>query len=97
MAVEALRGVYWRALDDIDNTGSAELSARVAKFWICESGHIAAHIFLHLHGGIGQDLDYPLHRFFIWAKKNELYLGAASTHSVALGKLICAHPEKAAV
>lgn len=97
MAIEALRGVYWRALDDFENTGSAELSSRVAKFWIAEAGHVAAHIFLHIHGGIGQDLDYPLHRFFIWAKKNELYLGGASQHAVALGALIKANPERVAI
>lgn len=97
MAIEALRGVYWRALDDLENTGNAELSSRVAKFWIAEAGHVAAHIFLHLHGGIGQDLDYPLHRFFIWAKKNELYLGAANQHASALGALIQANPERVAV
>lgn len=97
MAIEALRGVYWRALDDLENTGAAELSARVAKFWIAEAGHVAAHIFLHIHGGIGQDLDYPLHRFFIWAKKNELYLGAASQHAAALGRLINATPERVAI
>lgn len=97
MAIEALRGVYWRALDDLENTGHAELSARVAKFWVAEAGHVAAHIFLHLHGGIGQDLDYPLHRFFIWAKKNELYLGGASQHATALGELIRATPERVAI
>lgn len=89
MAVEALQGVVWRALDDLDNGNAlSALSSRVAKFWLCESGHKAAHIFLHLHGGIGQDLDYPLHRFFTWAKKNELMFGNANQHSAALGKLI---------
>ncbi|CBL43881.1 predicted acyl-CoA dehydrogenase [gamma proteobacterium HdN1] len=97
MAIEALRGVYWRALDDLENVGQAEISARVAKFWIAEAGHVAAHIFLHLHGGMGQDLDYPLHRFFLWAKKNEIYRGGASTQAAALGALIAAHPERVAV
>lgn len=94
MAVEALQGVVWRALEDIDgNADSAALAARVAKFWLCEAGHTAAHIFLHLHGGIGQDLDYPLHRFFIWAKKNEVLLGGANVQAAALGKRIAANPE----
>lgn len=92
MAIEALRSVYWRLLDVLDNGCDTEtqgqLAAHSTKFWICEAGHIAAHVFLHIHGGIGQDLDYPLHRFFSWAKKNELYLGTANDHSVALGKLI---------
>lgn len=97
MAIEALRGVYWRALDDIDAGRNAELSARVAKFWVCEAGHVAAHISLHIHGGIGQDLDYPAHRFFVWAKRNESYLGAADKHAVALGNLIKGNPEKVAL
>ncbi len=88
MAIEALRGVYWRAVDDLDKGRDAALSARVAKFWVCEAGHVAAHISLHIHGGIGQDLDYPAHRFFVWAKKNENYLGASSVHSAAIGQLI---------
>lgn len=95
MAVEALQGVLWRALDDLDSENpSSALSSRVAKFWLCESGHKAAHIFLHLHGGIGQDLDYPLHRFFTWAKKNELMFGNADQHSAALGRLIAEQPER---
>lgn len=97
MAVEALRGVYWRALDDIEkNSASTGLSSRVAKFWIAEAGHVAAHIFLHLHGGIGQDLDYPLHRFFTWAKKNELTNGTANVQAAALGQLIRSNPQAVA-
>jgi alkylation response protein AidB-like acyl-CoA dehydrogenase len=88
MAIEVLRGVYWRALDDLDSGRDAAMSARVAKYWACESGHIAAHIILHVHGGMGQDLDYPIHRFFIWAKQNERYLGGASRHAESLGKLV---------
>lgn len=96
MAIEALRGVYWRLLDIIDNGSADDLEANVTahsvKFWICEAGHIAAHIFLHLHGGIGQDLDYPVHRFFSWAKKNEAYLGGADQQAAQLGRLIQSNP-----
>lgn len=97
MAIEALRGVYWRLLDILDNGNADEqhinLAAHSVKYWICESGHIAAHIFLHIHGGIGQDLDYPVHRFFSWAKKNEIYLGGADRHAGELGRLIQSSPE----
>jgi alkylation response protein AidB-like acyl-CoA dehydrogenase len=97
MAIEALRGVYWRLLDILDNGAEDELQIQLAahsvKYWICEAGHIAAHIFLHLHGGIGQDLDYPVHRFFSWAKKNEIYLGGADQHAAALGRLIQSRPQ----
>ncbi|MCG8313854.1 MAG: acyl-CoA/acyl-ACP dehydrogenase [Pseudomonadales bacterium] len=93
MAIEALRGVYWRALDDIEAGRDAKLSSRVAKFWVAEAGHVAAHIFLHIHGGIGQDLEYPAHRFFIWAKHNENYIGTAANFAAQLGELVSKDPE----
>lgn len=85
MEIEALRGVYWRALDDIDHDRDATLSAHAAKYWCCRAGHRVAHTVMHLHGGMGQDLEYPIHRFFTWAKRNERYRGTAPEHSRALG------------
>ncbi|MER7083909.1 acyl-CoA dehydrogenase, partial [Saccharopolyspora kobensis] len=37
-----------------------------------------------VHGGVGIDLDHPLHRYFVAAKRNEFSLGAAA---VQLGRL----------
>lgn len=88
MEIEALRGVYWRAMDDIDAGRDAALITHAAKYWLCRAGHRVAHTVMHLHGGMGQDLEYPIHRFFTWAKRNERYLGGATTHSRALGKLL---------
>lgn len=88
MEIEALRGVYWRALDDIEHGRDARLAAHAAKYWVCRAGHRVAHTVLHLHGGMGQDLEYPIHRFFTWAKRNERYLGAAAEHSRQIGALI---------
>ncbi|MCP4303009.1 MAG: acyl-CoA/acyl-ACP dehydrogenase [Gammaproteobacteria bacterium] len=93
MSIESLRGVYWRALDDIEHDKDAALSARVAKFWVGEAGHIAAHTILHLHGGIGQDIAYPVHRFFLWGKHNERYLGTPEEIAVDVGTLIAADAE----
>ncbi|MCG8669160.1 MAG: acyl-CoA/acyl-ACP dehydrogenase [Pseudomonadales bacterium] len=97
MAIEALRGVYWRALDDVEAGRDAKLSTRVAKFWVAEAGHIAAHIFLHIHGGIAQDLDYPAHRFFIWAKQNENYMGGANKFSAQIGEIIKQNTQAVAI
>jgi len=91
MSIESLRGVYWRALDDIEHGQDAALSARVAKFWVGEAGHIAAHTILHLHGGIGQDIGYPVHRYFLWGKHNERYLGTPEELAVDVGTLIAAN------
>jgi alkylation response protein AidB-like acyl-CoA dehydrogenase len=92
MAIESLRGVYWRALDDIENGQDAALSTRVAKFWVGEAGHKAAHTILHLHGGIGQDVDYPIHRFFLWGKHLERYHGTPGQVALETGGLIAANP-----
>ena len=53
-------------------------SCMVAKFWAAEGGQRVVHAAQHLHGGIGIDLDYPIHRYFRWAKVLELTLGGAS-------------------
>jgi len=88
MEVECLRSVYWRALDDIQSGADCSISAAVTKYWVAEAGHKAAHAVLHLHGGIGQDLDYPIHRYFLFAKQCERYLGSADTVSAELGKVL---------
>lgn len=86
MEIESLRSVYWRALDDIESGVDFSVAAAVAKYWVAEAGHQAAHTVLHLHGGIGQDLDYPIHRYFLFAKQCERYLGGADEVSALLGK-----------
>jgi alkylation response protein AidB-like acyl-CoA dehydrogenase len=47
----------------------------------------AAH---HIHGGVGVDRDYPLHRYFLLAKQLELSLGSATPSLQRLGKLLAA-------
>lgn len=85
MEIESLRSVYWRALEDVEYGNDLALSASVVKYWVGVASHNAAHAFLHLHGGIGQDLDYPLHRYFLWAKQNERYLGAPEALASIIG------------
>ena len=46
----------------------------------------------HLHGGIGVDRDYPLHRYYLWAKKQELFLGGMSPSLLRLGKFLADEP-----
>lgn len=50
----------------------------VAKYWASYSGSRVGHADLHLHGGISIDLDYPIHRYFLWSKQLELQLGAGT-------------------
>ena len=81
------------ALLFVGNINLAEDSADeidVAKFWAAEGGQRVVHGAQHLHGGIGVDKDYPLHRYFLWAKTLELVLGGATEHLRLLGARLAA-------
>jgi hypothetical protein len=39
---------------------------------------------------MGFDLEYPLHRYYLWSKQIELTLGCASQHLALLGQLLAA-------
>ena len=64
----------------------------VAKYWASYSGSRVGHAGLHLHGGISIDLDYPMHRYFLWSKHLELQLGAGTAQLAHLGTLLAAQP-----
>jgi len=40
---------------------------------------------VHVHGGVGIDLDYPLHRYFTAAKRCEFALGGATAQLRHIG------------
>lgn len=64
----------------------------VAKWWAAWGGHRVAHAAQHLHGGIGLDVEYPIHRYFRWIKVLELQLGSGTEHLRQLGASIAAEP-----
>lgn len=82
------RQAAWR----IDHSLPSAQAVASAAFWACEGAHRVVHSAQHVHGGIGVDTDYPVHRFFRWAKANELALGSGSRALVALGDAIAAEP-----
>ena len=43
-------------------------------------------------GGISIDLDYPVHRYFLWAKHLEFQLGAGTEHLARIGAQLAATP-----
>jgi hypothetical protein len=89
--LEAMRWTLWRAATRLAEELPAEREARVAKLWAAEGGARIVNAALHLHGGIGSDVDYPIHRYFLWSKGLELALGGASVQLAALGADLARH------
>ncbi|OBK26578.1 acyl-CoA dehydrogenase [Mycobacterium asiaticum] len=83
--VEAIRWTTWHAAWLVAHDRPADRAARIAKFWAAEAGARVAATAQHVHGGIGIDTTYPLHRYFLWAKHNELTLGPATQQLACLG------------
>jgi 3-oxocholest-4-en-26-oyl-CoA dehydrogenase beta subunit len=70
----------------------ADTQVAVAKYFAAEAGQRVARAAQHLHGGMGVDRDYPLHRYYIWAKHLELTLGSGTRQLTRLGQLLAAEP-----
>ena len=68
----------------------ADREIAIAKYWACEGGFRVVHAAVHVHGGVGVDRDYPLHRHFLAARHMELTLGHAEEQLADLGRLIAA-------
>jgi alkylation response protein AidB-like acyl-CoA dehydrogenase len=84
--LEAMRWVTWRAAWRLAQGLSATREVLVAKFWAAEGGARITASAQHLHGGIGVDVDYPIHRYFLAAKALELALGGATQQLARLGR-----------
>ena len=84
--LQAMRWTAWRAACRLAEGEDATREAAVAKFWAAEGGSRIANTAQHLHGGLGVDVDYAIHRYFLWSKAIELTLGSATPHLVRLGR-----------
>jgi alkylation response protein AidB-like acyl-CoA dehydrogenase len=86
--LEAMRLTTWDAAWRLDAGEPADEAVRIAKYWAAEGGQFVGYAAQHLHGGIGIDVDYPLHRYYLWAKQLELTFGAAPVQLESLGARI---------
>jgi alkylation response protein AidB-like acyl-CoA dehydrogenase len=88
--VEAIRLTTWQAAWRLDRGLPAREEVMVAKFWAAEAGHRIVYAAQHLHGGIGVDVDYPIHRYYLWSKALELTLGSGARQLARLGEALAA-------
>ncbi len=88
--VDAIRVCLWQAVTSLEEGGDAAVAVLVAKWWAGDAGLTVAHRVQHVHGGIGVDVDYPVHRHFLWARQISGTLGAPSADLARLGAVIAA-------
>ena len=86
--IEAMRVTWLNAAWLFDSGRDAADAARVAKWQASERGQRTVHATQHLHGGMGADITYPIHRYFLWGKQIELVLGGPSLQLSKLGASI---------
>jgi len=89
---EAIRLTAIQAIWRLSEGLEAGEELMTAKFWAADGAQRVVHAAQHLHGGIGVDLDYPIHRYFRWAKVLELTLGGATPSLQRLGASLAAQP-----
>ncbi|MFF3839714.1 acyl-CoA dehydrogenase family protein [Streptomyces sp. NPDC001930] len=74
----------WRHDEDLDARGAA----LTAAWWASEAGKRVVHAGQHLHGGMGADLDHPVHRHFLWGRQLDAHLGCGTELLAELGDLL---------
>jgi 3-oxocholest-4-en-26-oyl-CoA dehydrogenase beta subunit len=78
----------WRLSEDLP----AEIEVGTAAFWAADAGHRVAHTTVHVHGGVGIDLDHPVHRYFLAAKQTEFAVGGATGQLLRIGRELADTP-----
>jgi 3-oxocholest-4-en-26-oyl-CoA dehydrogenase beta subunit len=78
----------WRLSEDLP----ADLEVGTAAFWAAEAGHRVAHTTVHVHGGVGVDVDHPVHRYFLAAKQTEFAVGGATGQLLRIGRELAETP-----
>ena len=87
---EAIRLTALQACWRLDQGLEAANEVAVAKYWAADGGQRVANAAQHLHGGMGVDRDYPLWRYYVWAKHLELSLGGATAQLLRIGDALAA-------
>ena len=85
IAIEALRSTLWQLVYRLDAGLPSPSEALAVKYLAAECGHLVGHKAQHVHGGIGVDLTYPIHRFLYWSRALGITLGGSAATLERLG------------
>jgi alkylation response protein AidB-like acyl-CoA dehydrogenase len=89
---QAIELTMLQAATHLDEDKDVPDEVATAKWWACEGGNQIGHACLHIHGGISIDLDYPIHRYFLWIKQAEFTYGSATDQLRYIGKHLADTP-----
>jgi len=89
---QAIELTMLQAATHLDEGRDDVLEIATAKFWAAEGGNRIAHSALHIHGGVSIDVDFPIHRYFLWLKRYEFSLGSATPELLRIGAVLADTP-----
>ncbi|MET3960091.1 alkylation response protein AidB-like acyl-CoA dehydrogenase [Marmoricola sp. OAE513] len=84
--------MLWQAAWRLDEGLEAETEVAGAKLWAADAGHRIAHTTVHVHGGVGIDMDGEAHRYFTVGKLGEFLLGGSTDQARKIGALLASEP-----
>jgi alkylation response protein AidB-like acyl-CoA dehydrogenase len=76
----------WQAAWRLSRGLPSAVEVATAKFWAADAGHRVAHTAVHVHGGVGIDVEHIVQRYFLAAKYHEFVLGGATAQLVHIGE-----------
>jgi 3-oxocholest-4-en-26-oyl-CoA dehydrogenase beta subunit len=85
---QAMEVTFWDAVWRLETGRPAAAAVHVARWWAADAGDRVARVVQHLHGGLGADVTYPIHRYFLWSSQLANTLGSASWHLDQIGEEI---------
>ncbi|WP_020653329.1 acyl-CoA dehydrogenase family protein [Massilia niastensis] len=91
IALEALRSSLWQLVYRIDAGLGAAPQGWATHHLACSAGHQIGHMAQHVHGGIGVDITFHIHRFLFWSRVLGLTLGGVEQNLAKLGDWLADH------
>ena len=85
---QAIELTMLQAATHLEEGRDDALEIATAKFWAAEGGNHIGHAALHIHGGVSIDVDFPIHRYFLWLKRYEFSLGSATPELLRIGRVL---------
>lgn len=90
--VQAMRATLWQAVWLLEQGAEARSAVDVALWWATDGGGRVQHAVQHLHGGMGADTTYPVHRRLLWTMRASAQLGGPSRQLASLGAALVRSP-----